>query len=141
MGQRKAPRQESRPASRLFDGSPQSGKGIAQLVVPDSAKSGLDTRCRLRVRGRLNMGRLATQRRLSQPERSHCLPAQETIDALQNDVGKVLDLQRRWSFHAQHELARFRELAIAGPRPLNFLRLRVIRNVGTYDFSPAGDKL
>src|SRR3974377_921823 len=100
MWQRKAARQESRPGSRLFDGGPQSGKGIAQLVVPDSAKSGLDARCRLRVRGRPNLGPFAAQWRLPQPERSHCLPAQETIDALQNDVGEMLDLQRRWSLHA-----------------------------------------
>ena len=82
----------------------------------------------------------ARQRGLPQRQPAHRAPAEEAVDALQDNVGGVLDFQRHRALHPQHQRGRFLRLAFHRPRPLDLQRfgMRAILRAG--DFRPARDQ-
>src|SRR5262249_9426288 len=62
-------------------------------------------------------GGAARERRLAQCDGPDGAPAEEAVDALENDAGKMLDLERGRAGDAQHQGGRLTLLALA-PRPL-----------------------
>ena len=79
----------------------------------------------------------ARQRRLPQRQPADRAPAEEAVDPLQDDVGGMLDLQRRRALHPQYQRGRFLRLPLHRPRPLHLQRLGMGGDFGAGDVSPA----
>jgi hypothetical protein len=132
-----APRVWSRP----FNGGAQAGKRIAQIWIRYVNQLGRDARDGFAVEAGPRQVGLAAQRGLPQAQASHRLPAQEAINALQNDGGEVLDFDRGRPFDPQHQRAGLRSFAVARPRPADFFRLRMAGNLRADDFGPPDNEL
>ncbi len=82
----------------------------------------------------------ARQRRLAQRQPSYRAPAEETVDALQDDIRAMLDFERHRALHPQHQRGRLLRLSFHRPRPLDFQGLGMGGDFGTGDLGPACDQ-
>ena len=65
------------------------------------------------------------QRRLADADLADGLPAEKSIDALEDHAGHMLDLERGRTFDPEHQGGRLR-VVLWPPRPLNLDRLAVL---------------
>src|SRR3954468_890466 len=128
--------------SILLDGGAEPGQRDPQFLVLQRSEAFRDF-CDLLGIGRPRGRRfIATrQRRLPERQPADRAPAEEAVDPLQDDVGGVLDFQRHWAVHPQHQGGRFLRLAFDGTRPLDFQRLGMRRDLRACDLAPARHQL
>jgi hypothetical protein len=74
---------------------------------------------------------------LAQRYSTDCLPAEETIDPLEDDGREMLYFERRRPFNAKDEGGRFRHLFTEGSWPIDFERLAMCGDLGSDDIPPA----
>src|SRR5262249_52391799 len=127
--------------SRLFDGCPQPGKRVAQVLVGNAG----EIRCHRRGRDGVGRGAglllPAAERSLPQLQAADRAPAEEPVHPLQHHVGKMLDFDRGRALDPQHQRARCGRLALAPPRPPDPFRFRMGGDLRARDLRPAGDEL
>jgi hypothetical protein len=100
-----------------------------------------DARRLLGIDGGLRLRRAPAKRRLAQPQAADRLPAEEAVHPLENDAREVLDLHSRRPLDPQHKNPRLRGFSVRGPRPLDFIRLRMLGDLRADDLAPARHEL
>src|SRR5262249_12191312 len=126
--------------SRLLDGRPQPAERRPQIFVRDLGETGCDAVRRFRIAGARRRALAAAKRGLPPTQPPDRLPAEEAMHPLEDDTREVLDFDRRRSLDPQHEGSRLGRVAAGSPRPLDFFRLRMGRDLRAHDVGPAGDE-
>src|SRR5690349_15530661 len=106
-------------ASISLDRGAKPGQRILERLVLHRRQRVGDPLDRRGVRRAGSLGPIAArQGSLPQGNPAHRMPAEEAVDPLQDHVRAVLNFQRHWALHPQHQRGRFLRLARDLPRPL-----------------------
>src|SRR5579883_1033882 len=96
-------RQHCAATSRPPDGRAKPGQGVFEILIANVGQSCCDLRRRPWISGALGLASAAPHRRLAQRQPGNRAPAEKLIDALADDAGLMLNLDRRRSLDRSEE--------------------------------------